>query len=303
MGQYYKNNIKMYREQNNYTQQQVADILGVDKSQISRYENGEQAPRNENMASLARIFKVSLDELLGVSGRKYDVNKEGIPVIDVTEGEVVRRQFFSRAGDRAVTITPNGIRLSTACIRQWEDVEYVNFVVLKGLKLLIVRKSSDENIDAQRWKTVKNGKSFGRKITGSGFAGEIYKLMDWCKGYSFHISGYLSLNKYDESETMWFFDLEEAEAYPMGSRARRKAGVREEEIDPEQLDALNRVEDAREQEKILRDQLKQEGKDPGPAVKYVCYPDRWGQYTFGLPVKEYGKKPSVGLSPPNLNRP
>ena len=41
--------------------------------------------------------------------------------------------------------------------------------------------------------------------------------------------------------------------------------------------------------------MKDEGKDPGPMKKYVYYANKWGQYTFGLPVSEHDVIPEIEL--------
>ncbi|MDE6767542.1 MAG: helix-turn-helix domain-containing protein, partial [Eubacterium sp.] len=56
--------IKYLRKKQNYTQQQVADILGIDRSTYSFYEIGKTRPKLEMLKSLAKIFKVSVDDLL-----------------------------------------------------------------------------------------------------------------------------------------------------------------------------------------------------------------------------------------------
>lgn len=60
----FKDKIKCLRKKQNYTQQQVADILGIDRSTYSFYEIGKTRPKLEILKSIAKIFNVSVDELL-----------------------------------------------------------------------------------------------------------------------------------------------------------------------------------------------------------------------------------------------
>lgn len=296
MGYYHVNNIKKLRELSGYTQQQVADYLGLDKSQMCRYESGEQVPKSDNLKKLSSLFKVSVGDLLGMSkANKYEVDEEGNPIIDIDDGQVVRRQLFSQIGDKVAVISPDGIRFSSACVRNWDGVTHISMVVIDDKKLLVVRKSNEDYIDSQRWAAIRDEKAYGRKITGRPFSNDIYELMDWSKGYYYKISGYIGVNQSDKSEKLLFFELEEAEAYPMSSKARIKAGVRNTDISPEDLAVLDEIECEKDKEKEYRDNLRKEGKDPGPVKQYVFYPDKWGQYTFGLPVKEHGVMPEVNL--------
>jgi transcriptional regulator with XRE-family HTH domain len=44
---------------------QLANLIGVDYMQISRYEKGKSLPSLESAVRLAKVLKVSLDELTG----------------------------------------------------------------------------------------------------------------------------------------------------------------------------------------------------------------------------------------------
>lgn len=52
------------RKKNGWTQQQLADKIGVTNKTISRWENGNYMPDIEMLQILSRIFDVSIHELL-----------------------------------------------------------------------------------------------------------------------------------------------------------------------------------------------------------------------------------------------
>lgn len=58
--------VKELRLEKGLTQQQLANLLGVAVSAISSYESGNRYPSYEVLISLARIFHVSTDYLLGL---------------------------------------------------------------------------------------------------------------------------------------------------------------------------------------------------------------------------------------------
>lgn len=60
------NRLRTLRLQKGMTQVQLGRQIGVTKSTISAYENGERNPSYENLIILAGIFQVSTDFLLGV---------------------------------------------------------------------------------------------------------------------------------------------------------------------------------------------------------------------------------------------
>lgn len=66
--------IKQLRKDNKISQQQLADMIPIDRSGLSRWENGEVLPPIDKMKKLCEILNVSIDELL--SGEKTtQVNK------------------------------------------------------------------------------------------------------------------------------------------------------------------------------------------------------------------------------------
>lgn len=57
--------LKALRIQYGFTQKQVAEKIGVSPSIVSGYETGERTPSTEVLLSLAYLYKVSTDYLLG----------------------------------------------------------------------------------------------------------------------------------------------------------------------------------------------------------------------------------------------
>ena len=58
------NKIKTLREQSGLTQKQMSEILGVAKSNISKYEANTVEPNMDTLKKIAAYFGVSLDVLL-----------------------------------------------------------------------------------------------------------------------------------------------------------------------------------------------------------------------------------------------
>jgi transcriptional regulator with XRE-family HTH domain len=55
------------REQKNMKQKELANIVGLQSSAISKYEKGNTQPNLETLVKLAEFFSVTVDYLLGVS--------------------------------------------------------------------------------------------------------------------------------------------------------------------------------------------------------------------------------------------
>lgn len=59
--------LKMLRLENGLTQKQLATKLGVGRTTISEYENGNIVPKQDGLLAIAQILNVSVDYLIGVS--------------------------------------------------------------------------------------------------------------------------------------------------------------------------------------------------------------------------------------------
>lgn len=74
--------IKALREQNGFTQSDLAKRLGITRSSVNAWEMGISVPSTQYVVELANIFKVSTDFLLGVKSTAT-VNVEGLSEKDV----------------------------------------------------------------------------------------------------------------------------------------------------------------------------------------------------------------------------
>lgn len=65
-------NIKKIRSLKNYTQQHLADILGLTRAAVSSYEEGRAEPKIETLMRASQIFGVSVDDFIN---KKLTVNE------------------------------------------------------------------------------------------------------------------------------------------------------------------------------------------------------------------------------------
>ncbi len=69
-------NIRYFREQNKWTQQQMADHLNVSRSMIAKWENQSSHPDLDTLIRLSELFEISLDQLIGRSITTQHVLRE-----------------------------------------------------------------------------------------------------------------------------------------------------------------------------------------------------------------------------------
>lgn len=78
------NRLYELRKQHRYSQDELADMLNVSRQAVSKWERSESSPDTDNLIALAKLYNVSLDELLGFNhedakeqnNAKTDVNDD-----------------------------------------------------------------------------------------------------------------------------------------------------------------------------------------------------------------------------------
>ncbi|GEM_PF-3559089 len=75
-------NIKKIRSLKNYTQQHLADILGLTRAAVSSYEEGRAEPKIETLTRASQIFGVSVDDFINKKLTVNEVTHFKIPEIN-----------------------------------------------------------------------------------------------------------------------------------------------------------------------------------------------------------------------------
>ena len=56
--------LKNQRRKNNISQEMFAEMLGVSRQAVQKWESNRSLPNLDNIVEIAKIFNISLDELL-----------------------------------------------------------------------------------------------------------------------------------------------------------------------------------------------------------------------------------------------
>ena len=67
-------NLKRIRKENNLSQEQLADKLGVSRQSVSKWESGQAYPEMDKVLQLCQLFNLNIDELLNQNIK--DVNNK-----------------------------------------------------------------------------------------------------------------------------------------------------------------------------------------------------------------------------------
>lgn len=68
-------NLQSLRKIYGYTQEYVAEKVGVSRQTVAKWESGDSLPDITSCISLAELYKVKIDDLI-----KYSEEKSGIPI-------------------------------------------------------------------------------------------------------------------------------------------------------------------------------------------------------------------------------
>ena len=69
------NRLVKLRKEHGLSQEQLADKLGVSRQAVSKWERVEASPDTDNLICLAKLYNMSLDELLNVNQKQSEVDE------------------------------------------------------------------------------------------------------------------------------------------------------------------------------------------------------------------------------------
>ena len=91
--------IAKQRKELNYTQEQLAEILGVSRQSISKWESNMAYPETEKLIELGKIFDCSMDYLL----KEEITEKSGVAFSGLKEGDSwVQKKWMTDKNKRRV---------------------------------------------------------------------------------------------------------------------------------------------------------------------------------------------------------
>lgn len=141
------NRLYELRKKHSLSQEELAEKLGVSRQAVSKWERSEASPDTDNLIALAKIYGLSLDELIygEKEDKKTDNNEEKSEDIkgENTEddGNKDENLFIDvDDGDSRVKIGPKGILVED------EDGETVK-ISWSGIKIETSKNSSDDDDD------------------------------------------------------------------------------------------------------------------------------------------------------------
>ncbi len=97
--------ISKLRKENNYTQEQLAEILGVSRQSVSKWESDIAYPETEKLIKMGKLFECSMDYLLNddITDRRCEsASSEAVPFIREILPSSIRKQLRERKSEKTV---------------------------------------------------------------------------------------------------------------------------------------------------------------------------------------------------------
>lgn len=69
-------NLKKLRKEKKLTQEEIANILKIDRTTYSKYETGDSEPNIDTIIALADIFETSIDKIIGYEPKNKPIITE-----------------------------------------------------------------------------------------------------------------------------------------------------------------------------------------------------------------------------------
>ena len=72
------NKLQKLRKEKGYSQEQLAEELGISRQAVSKWERAESSPDTDNLICLAKLYGISLDELLATDKTVEEIREDVI---------------------------------------------------------------------------------------------------------------------------------------------------------------------------------------------------------------------------------
>lgn len=119
--------------------------------------------------------------------------------------------YFAQRNDPVFTFNDGQIGVNTCCVRKFSEVEYVQILVNREKKMLVVRPCDEYDVYPLRWCNEKNGKRYPRLVVSRILHLKICDLMKWNPVDRYKIFGTF---KIANGEKIIVFNLQSIQMYP-----------------------------------------------------------------------------------------
>lgn len=123
--------------------------------------------------------------------------------------QVVRGEFFAHVFEPSITFADSKVYVNTACVKKMPETEYIQLLINKDQKKLVVRPCREDERDSFRWCSA-TAKRSPKQVTCRPFFAMICEEMGWDPNYRYKFLGKMIRSK---GESLFLFDLSAPEIY------------------------------------------------------------------------------------------
>lgn len=175
--------------------------------------------------------------------------------------KVVRADYFPSREQLTMTIENGKLRFSTACLKQFEDVEYVELLLNTVTNTIAIRPCDESNPNAIHWGRLQEERWVVSTMGCRGLSKTLFDLMSWEDEGKYRFRGqYIN----QEDQKLLIFEVDE----PVVTKMVEQVIVPEKPDEAEETD-----EEAAAEEIVIKETVR-------------VYPSAWTS-SFGVPVSSY----------------
>ncbi len=123
--------------------------------------------------------------------------------------QVVRGEFFAHVFEPSITFSDSKVYVNTACVKKLPDTDYIQILINKEKKKLVVRPFSEDERDSFRWCSTTSKRS-PKQVTCRPFFAMLCDEMGWDPNYRYKFLGKMIRSN---GESIFLFDLSAPEIY------------------------------------------------------------------------------------------
>lgn len=140
------NRLYELRKQHGYSQDELAEMLNVSRQAVSKWERSESSPDTDNLIALAKLYGISLDNLLGYTPQASEACDNKGETADGADNEINSDSTVSVESDGdKVHIDENGIYI--------EDKNGEKVTIKGGIAKFVNKVVGNVHIDGKKTST------------------------------------------------------------------------------------------------------------------------------------------------------
>lgn len=130
-------------------------------------------------------------------------------MMDLNQCEIVRQDYFASCEDVTLTFNQGKMYVNNYCIRNYEKTEYIQVLVNREKKMLVLKLLTEKKKDSIRWAT-QGEKRRARHIRCVPLFYLVVKMMKWDVDFRYRITGH---EEKSNGQTILCFLLKDAQCF------------------------------------------------------------------------------------------